>query len=115
MKLAIVGSRDFNDYDVMCDFIDSKFDLRDVDTIVSGGAKGADSLAERFASQFNFKLIVHKPDWKKYGKAAGPIRNELIINDADAVVAFPTANSKGTLSSMKLAKRANKRLEVLYV
>lgn len=115
MKLAIVGSRDFNDYEKMCDFIDSKFDLRDIDTIISGGAKGADSLAEQFAKQFNFNLIVHKPEWKKYGKAAGPMRNKLIIEDADAVVAFPTISSKGTHSSMELARKANKRLEVMYV
>lgn len=115
MKLAIVGSRNFNDYDLMCDFIDSKFDLRDIDTVVSGGAKGADALAEKFANQFNFNLVVHKPDWNKYGRAAGPKRNQLIIEDADAVVAFPSSDSKGTLNSMNLAKKMGKRLEVLNV
>lgn len=115
MKLAIVGSRDFNDYQLMSEFVLSKFDLSNIDAIVSGGAKGADALAERFAQEHQLTIIVKEPDWKKYGRAAGPIRNKLIIEEADAVVAFPSSASKGTLNSMELAKRMGKRLEVLHV
>ena len=115
MKLAIVGSRDFNDYDVICNFISAKFDLNEIDTIVSGGAKGVDALAETYAKEHDLNLIVKKADWKKYGRAAGPIRNKLIIEEADAVVAFPAKDSTGTRNSMSLAKKLGKRLEVLDV
>lgn len=115
MKLAIVGSRNFTDYDMMCNFIKSKFDLSKIDAIVSGGAKGADTLAERFAHENNLLLYVKEADWKKYGRAAGPKRNKLIVEEADVVVAFPTETSKGTLNTINIAKKLGKRLEVLHV
>lgn len=115
MKLAIVGSRNFTDYDMMCDFIKSKFDFSKIDAIVSGGAKGADTLAERFAHENNLLLYVKEADWKKYGRAAGPKRNKLIVEEADVVVAFPTETSKGTLNTINIAKKLGKRLEVLHV
>lgn len=115
MKLAIVGSRNFTDYRVMCSFIKTKFDLSTIDGIVSGGAKGADSLAERFAHENNLLLYVKEADWKKYGRAAGPKRNKLIVEEADAIVAFPTETSRGTLNTINIAKKSGKRLEVLYV
>lgn len=115
MKLAIVGSRDFTDYETMCSFIEKKFDLAEIDTIVSGGAKGADALAEKYARDNHLKLIVKPAEWNKYGRAAGPERNKLIVEEADAIVAFPTASSKGTRSTIKLAEDVGKRLEVLYV
>lgn len=115
MKLAIVGSRKFNDYNKMCDFVLSKFKLEDIEVVVSGGAKGADSLAEKFANDNNIPISIKAADWKKYGKAAGPIRNKLIIEEADAVVAFPASDSKGTLHDIKLAQQMGKRLEVLNV
>ena len=115
MKLAIVGSRDFNDYQLMSEFILSKFDLPDIDTIVSGGAKGADALAERFAQEYKLTLIVKDAEWEKYGRAAGPIRNKLIIEEADAVVAFPSIQSKGTLNSIKFARKMCRKVEILNV
>lgn len=115
MKLAIVGSRDFNDYDELVRFIESKFDLSRIDTVVSGGAKGADALAERFAEEHNMKMIVKKAQWERYGRAAGPKRNKLIIEEADVVAAFPTSKSTGTRNSMQLARKAGKRMEVDYV
>lgn len=115
MKLAIVGSRDYIDYNQMSEFIKSKFDMTEIDTIVSGGARGADALAERFAEENGLKMIVKKANWDKYGRAAGPIRNKLIIEEADMVAAFPSPKSTGTRNSMSLAKKAGKRLEVLNV
>ena len=115
MKLAIVGSRDFNDYQLMSEFILGKFELSDIDAIISGGAKGADALAERFAQEYKLTLIVKDAEWEKYGRAAGPIRNKLIIEEADAVVAFPRATSKGTLNSINLVKKLDKRIEILNV
>ena len=75
MKLAIVGSRTFNDYDTLCDFIEENYDVSEIDTIISGGARGADTLGEKFANDYAKELIVFPAEWKKYGKRAGFIRN----------------------------------------
>lgn len=50
-------------------------------------------------------MIVYYPDWDKYGKQAGFIRNRLIINDSDCVLVFWDLKSKGTLNSIQLATK----------
>lgn len=80
MNIAIVGGRNFEDFDllekVILDFISAG---NHIDSIVSGGAKGADSLAEKFAEKHAVKTTVFKPDYKRYGRAATVIRNTQII------------------------------------
>ena len=75
--------------------------------IISGGARGADTLAERYAKEANYKLEVFKADWTKHGKQAGFIRNGYIITAADAVVAFWDGTSRGTLDTINKAKALN--------
>jgi hypothetical protein len=55
---------------------------------------------------------VFKPDWNKYGKSAGFVRNKLIIENADIVFAFWDGESKGTLISINIAKELNKKLYI---
>ena len=66
-KLAIVGSRDFEDYDVLKTFMVSNLNLDNYDTIVSGGAKGADKLAEKFADEYKMGTQDAYFYLKKYG------------------------------------------------
>jgi hypothetical protein len=101
MKIAVIGSRKFNDYLLLKSELDK---IPNIETIISGGAKGADILAEQYAIENNIELIVFKADWARYGRAAGPIRNKEIINASDYVVAFWDGKSKGTLSSINIAK-----------
>ena len=102
MKLAIVGSRKFEDYDVMKKFIIDNIDINSITDIISGGARGADRLGERFAGEFNKNLIIFKADWSKYGKRAGFIRNVDIINECDFCVAFWDGESNGTKHDIEL-------------
>jgi len=108
MKLAIVGSRTFNDYEMVKD---SLKDLT-ITEIVSGGAKGADALAEKFAKVNNIPVKIFKPDWAKYGRGAGPVRNKQIVEYADKVIAFWDGESKGTKSSIDLATKELKLLSI---
>lgn len=78
MKVAIVGSRSFDNYELLKHTIE-KLDFS-ITQIISGGAKGADSLAEQCAEEFNIPIIIHKPDWAIYGKAAWIVRNKKIID-----------------------------------
>ena len=76
-------------------------------TLISGGARGADRLAERFADEHNLKKIIHKPDWNKCGRAAGFMRNAKIIADSDVLVAFWDGKSRGTKDSIEKARKKN--------
>ena len=112
MKVAIIGSRTFNDYELVCKTI-KELKLETMTHMVSGGAKGADSLGERYAKEHNIPCIIYKPDWNTYGKSAGFVRNKDIINACDIVVAFWDGKSKGTEHSIMLAKRNIKQVYVI--
>ncbi len=77
MKAAIVGSRTFNDYGKLQNFINEICEKEniDIDTIVSGGAIGADRLGEQYAKNNGIPTVVFLAEWNKYGKRAGIIRN----------------------------------------
>lgn len=113
-KLAIVGSRTFNDYERMCKFISENFNLDEITHIVSGGARGADALAEQFAKDYKKELIVFKADWDKYGKKAGFMRNVDIIHECDYCVAFWDGISKGTKNDIELCHQNNKNCKICY-
>jgi len=115
MKIAIVGSRTFNDYDLLEKIIYKQMCVSSINLIVSGGAKGADYLAERFAKKHNIPIQIFQAEWNKYGKGAGYIRNKLIIENVDIVFAFWDGKSKGTKHSINLAKKENKELYITKI
>jgi len=115
MKIAIVGSRTFYDQPLLRESVSKELDISEIDLIVSGGAKGADSLAEKFADENNISKQIFYPEWSKYGKGAGYIRNKLIIENVDIVFAFWDGKSKGTKHSINLAKELNKQLFVIKI
>lgn len=113
MRIAIIGSRNFNDYSLVSETLlpyKSKITL-----IVSGGAKGADSLGEYWAKQNNIKTLIFLPDWDKHGKKAGFIRNEDIIKNCDGVIAFWDEQSRGTAHSISLAQKYDKPVKVVKI
>ena len=117
MKLAIVGSRSFNDYDLLETWADSIFYMQDTDEkfVVSGGASGADSLAEQYTNTHITTLIKFPAEWNKYGKSAGFIRNQQIVDNCDMVLAFWDGESRGTADTIAKAKKAKKPTFIVYV
>jgi hypothetical protein len=109
MKLAIVGSREFTNYSMAFDILSQ---IHDVNLIISGGAKGADTIAERFAESRHIPILIIKPEWNIYGKRAGFIRNTTIVNECDKLIAFWNGSSKGTQHSIDLAIKQVKLLSV---
>jgi len=111
MKTAVIGTRTFENYQELCETLDN---LSNKPTeIISGGATGADALAERYAKDKNLPLTIHLANWKEYGKAAGPIRNQIIIENCDQLVAFWDGQSKGTSHTIKTAKAKGKPTKVV--
>jgi len=105
MKVGIIGSRGFNNYElvkeVMGDYLNRDNELN-CELVVSGGAKGADTLGEQWAKENNIPTLIFKPEWDKYGKSAGFRRNQDIVKNCDMVVAFWDGVSKGSKSSIDL-------------
>lgn len=108
MRLGIVGSRTFSDYWKLREKLLETFDTNKITTIVSGGAAGVDTLAEKFAKEFNIPKLIFLPDWKNQGKKAGFLRNIDIVESSDCLAIFWDMKSKGTEHSMKLAIKENK-------
>jgi len=115
MKIAIVGGRDFNDYELIKEkliiFMDGNSTL--INAFVSGGAKGADTLAEKFAAETGVEMIVYRPDFEKHGRGAALARNTQIVEHADVIFAFWDGKSRGTLDSITKAKQFNKKLFII--
>jgi len=107
-KIAVIGSRDFNDYEQLENALLPWLPAH----IISGGAKGADTLAERFARAHGLPITVIKPDWKQFGRGAGPIRNRMIVDTADLVIAFWDGESRGTASALSYARANGKSVFV---
>jgi hypothetical protein len=101
--IGIVGSREFANWEQLKITID-KFIESDEDVIISGGAKGADSMAQRYAKEFGYDIEIKYPKYARYGRSATFIRNERIVRASDVILAFyqkgrfqqgGTANSAG--------------------
>jgi len=101
MRIGIIGSRGFNDYELVKTVMN---EYEGVEVVVSGGARGADMLGERWANENGIKTLIFKPDWDKYGKSAGFIRNKDIVRNSDLIIAFWDGQSKGTKSSIDLCE-----------
>lgn len=110
MKIAIVGSRSFKDYELLKNEVENFIAVNALKQIliVSGGAKGADALAEKFASEKGYGTLIFLPEWEKYGRGACSVRNTQIIENADVVFAFWDGISTGTKDSIDKAQNLNK-------
>lgn len=96
MKVTVIGSRNFEDYDRLKRILD----LYPIKVIVSGGARGADSLGEKYADEKGLEKEIYRPEWDLFGKVAGFLRNSIIIENCDMVVALWDGISKGTKDSL---------------
>lgn len=107
-KIVIFGTRTYDDYDGFVAVMDQYQEITPtehfVDELIVGGCRGTDSLAERWARERGIPVKVYKADWEKYGKSAGPRRNEEMAKDADFGVCFWDGKSRGTRNMIGLMK-----------
>ena len=114
MKVAIVGSRSFKNaeevYRKICENIP-----RNCSEVVSGGAAGIDTLAERYAKENSLTLTVFLPKYDKYGKSATVLRNSEIVEYADIIYAFWDMQSKGTQITLKKCIECGKPCKIIRI
>ena len=109
MKLLIVGSRSITKFDLSVYIPDN------IDTVISGGASGVDSLAEQYADLHRLSKYIVRPRYDLYGRAAPIKRNEQMVNIADAVLIVWDGNSKGTKYIIDYSKRTGKPFTLVRV
>jgi len=115
-RVAVVGSRTFADKAKLYEVLTKNFDR--IRAIVSGGAKGADSLAVEWATDYGIPYLVFPALWRDpftgvYNKGAGFRRNRQIVEHADVVVAFWDGESAGTAHTIEMARQLNKSLRII--
>lgn len=109
MKVAVIGSRSIQEEDI------GKHLPPDTELIISGGAVGVDTLAEKYADKNGIKKLILYPDYELYGKSAPLIRDKLIVDHADLVIAFWDGQSSGTEFTISYAKRRGVPCEIYIV
>ncbi len=117
-RVIVAGCRDYTNYEEAKHFIDyciSKIRIDNTIIIVSGGAKGADMLGERYARENGFSVEKYIPHWEKYGKSAGPRRNREMAMICDFVICFWDGKSLGTRSMIEEARLFNKPIRIKQI
>lgn len=109
MNVAVVGSRKFDNYKLL----ESVLNQYNITEIISGGARGADTLAEKYAKLNLIPIKIFQPDWKKYGRRAGIVRNVDIIKSANLVIAFWDGKSNGTKNSINICFKNNIAVKII--
>ncbi len=115
-RLIVCGGVDFKDYNYLKTQLDRLIAYYENIRLVSGHARGVDTLAEQYAAEKSMPIQVFPAEWKKYGKAAGPIRNRAMLEyakeETPVVAAFWNGKSRGTGNMLKQAKAAGAECHV---
>ena len=110
MKLAVIGSKEFSDYNLLKSVLNKE---KEIEQIISGGAEGADFLAQKYAQENNIKFLEFPPNYEKHGNEAKHIRNRLIVENSDKVIAFYDEKCEGTKYTMDYARQMHKSVMVI--
>lgn len=107
MKIAIIGSRNISSIDI------GKHLTTPPTLILTGGARGVDTLAAEYATTHGIELRILKPDYKAHKRGAPIRRNELLVQQCDQVLAFWDGSSRGTQFVIDYARKHGKPVNVV--
>ena len=112
MKIIVAGGRDFDDWDLLVKTLSDE--VKQGDIIISGEARGADTMGASFAERRPGIYLRRMPaDWDRHGKSAGYRRNEAMAEVADKLVAFWDGQSRGTKHMIDLMKKLGKPVVII--
>lgn len=112
MKTIIAGSRTFTDFKLLC--ISMASVDWEVSEVVSGDARGADKLGEKWGHATHLPVTHFPADWNRHGRGAGHIRNAEMAKYADALVAFWDGKSRGTKGMIDYAAKLGLRVKIVH-
>jgi len=113
LKVIVAGSRSIDNYDLVCDTINSS--MFNIGEIVEGGARGVDLLGRRFAEERFIPFKEFPADWDQYQKRAGFIRNEEMAKYADVLIAIKKDKSPGTTHMVETMRKLNKPIYLIEI
>lgn len=114
-KVIIAGSRTFTNFKFLTTQLDHLLSQQSNITIITGMAKGTDTLAVEYANLRNYPIIKMPADWNKFGKSAGYIRNIEMAKIADACVCFWDSKSKGTEHMISQSQKFKLKLKIVKI
>ena len=115
-RVIIAGTRTFSNYEQLrttCNNLLSEKQRTHTIVVISGTARGADQLGERYAKERGFQLRHFPADWERNGKAAGYIRNAKMADNADALIVFWDGQSRGTKNMIDIARRKSLDMRII--
>lgn len=104
-RVIVAGSRSFDDYNLLCRKLDKILSRRRNIVIVSGTARGADTLGERYALERGYVVARFPAEWERFGRSAGAVRNETMARYASACIVFWDGTSRGSQDMARKATR----------
>jgi len=114
MNVLICGSRDWNNVELILDRLSS---IPKGSTLIHGGCRGADLLGAQIGKELGLKVVCFPAEWTKNGRAAGPLRNQKMIDEGkpDLVLAFHNNidSSRGTKDMLSRARKHNIPYEII--
>lgn len=117
-RVIVCGSRNFTDKEICFKALDQLLGENPNVEIVSGHAKGADQFGEEYAALHGIPTKVFLPDWKRYGRGAGLIRNQEMLayskEESSLVVAFWDGKSKGTKNMIETASAEGVKVYIVF-
>lgn len=115
MKLIVAGSRHIDDAEFIESILDGFKKDGKLDAIISGLARGPDTIGKEWAEKNGIPVIEFPAEWEKYKNAAGPIRNSKMLEVADALLAFWDGKSSGTKDMIKKTEKSGKSFRVIVM
>lgn len=111
MRIIIAGSRTVSEDQVReaLEYCDWK---GFISCVVSGGAKGADRVGEKWAKENGLEIKLFPAEWEKFGKRAGPLRNQSMAEYANGLISVWDGESRGTANMIELARDLGLRVSV---
>ncbi len=113
MKTIIAGSRTITNYDKVVEAVVTA--PWEVTEVISGGARGVDELGEWYAEQHQLPLRIKPADWSRFGRSAGPIRNQEMAKIGEALIAVWDGESRGTAHMIETMKKKTDKVHVYLV
>lgn len=114
MRVLCCGDREWKNQDRIRYVLSS---LRNIEVVIEGECRGADLLSRAVAEALHLPVLRFPADWDRYGKVAGPVRNQRMLDEGkpDLVVAFHNnlQESKGTRDMVNRARAASIKVMIV--